>query len=207
MMATMMRRAVGAIAFALMSAASMAAAQQPQTVRLRGTIESVDGQLLSVKGRDGASMNVRLAENAPVRTVIRMALADVKQGSFVGITAIPQPDGTQKAVEIHIFPEAMRGTGEGHRPWDLMPDSTMTNANVDSVVVSADGQVLVLKYKDGEKKFIVPANVEVVEFAPATTSDLKPGEKVFVAAAKKLPDGSLEAPNITVGRDGVSPPM
>ena len=185
----------------------MAAAQQPQTVRLRGTIESVDGQLLSVKGRDGASMNVRLAENAPVRTVIRMALADVKQGSFVGITAIPQPDGTQKAVEIHIFPEAMRGTGEGHRPWDLMPDSTMTNANVDSVVVSADGQVLVLKYKDGEKKFIVPANVEVVEFAPATTSDLKPGEKVFVAAAKKLPDGSLEAPNITVGRDGVSPPM
>ena len=207
MMATMMRRAVGAIAFALMSAASMAAAQQPQTVRLRGTIESVDGQLLSVKGRDGASMNVRLAENAPVRTVIRMALADVKQGSFVGITAIPQPDGTQKAVEIHIFPEAMRGTGEGHRPWDLMPDSTMTNANVDSVVVSADGQVLVLKYKDGEKKFIVPANVEVVEFAPATMSDLKPGEKVFVAAAKKLPDGSLEAPNITVGRDGVSPPM
>jgi len=207
MMATMMRRAVGAIAFALMSAASMAAAQQPQTVRLRGTIESVDGQLLSVKGRDGASMNVRLAENAPVRTVIRMALADVKQGSFVGITAIPQPDGTQKAVEIHIFPEAMRGNGEGHRPWDLMPNSTMTNANVDSVVVSADGQVLVLKYKDGEKKFIVPANVEVVEFAPATTSDLKPGEKVFVAAAKKLPDGSLEAPNITVGRDGVSPPM
>jgi len=145
MMATMMRRAVGAIAFALMSAASMAAAQQPQTVRLRGTIESVDGQLLSVKGRDGASVNVRLAENAPVRTVTRMALADVKQGSFVGITAIPQPDGTQKAVEIHIFPEAMRGTGEGHRPWDLMPNSTMTNANVDSVVVSADGQVLVLK--------------------------------------------------------------
>ena len=207
MMATMMRRTVGAIAFALMFAASMAAAQQPQTVRVRGTIESVDGQLLSVKGRDGASMNVRLAENAPVRTVIRMALADVKQGSFVGITAIPQPDGTQKAVEIHIFPEAMRGTGEGHRPWDLMPNSTMTNANVDSVVVSADGQVLVLKYKDGEKKFIVPANVEVVEFAPATMSDLKPGEKVFVAAAKKLPDGSLEAPNITVGRDGVSPPM
>jgi len=207
MMATMMRRTVGAIAFALMFAASMAAAQQPQTVRLRGTIESVDGQLLSVKGRDGASVNVRLAENAPVRTVIRMALADVKQGSFVGITAMPQPDGTQKAVEIHIFPEAMRGTGEGHRPWDLMPNSTMTNANVDSVVVSADGQVLVLKYKDGEKKFIVPANVEVVEFAPATMSDLKPGEKVFVAAAKKLPDGSLEAPNITVGRGSVSPPM
>jgi hypothetical protein len=207
MMATMMRRTLGAIAFALMFAASMAAAQQPPTVRVRGTIESVDGQLLSVKGRDGATLNVRLAENAPVRTVIRKSLADVKQGSFVGITAMPQPDGTEKAVEIHIFPEAMRGTGEGHRPWDLMPNSTMTNASVDSVVVSADGQVLVLKYKDGEKTFIVPANVEVVEFAPAAMSDLKPGEKVFVAAAKKLPDGSLEAPNITVGRDGVNPPM
>ena len=120
---------------------------------------------------------------------------------------MPQPDGTQKAVEIHIFPEAMRGTGEGHRPWDLMPNSTMTNANVDSAVVSIDGQELVLKYKDGEKKFIVPANVEVVMFAPASAADLKPGAKVFVAAAKKLPDGTVEAPKITVGRDGINPPM
>ena len=118
-----------------------------------------------------------------------------------------QPDGTQKAVEIHIFPEAMRGTGEGHRPWDLMPNSTMTNATVDSTVASADGQTLVLKYKDGEKTFIVPANVVVVTYAPATMADLKPGEKVFVAAAKKLPDGTAEAPSITVSRNGVIPPM
>jgi hypothetical protein len=131
----------------------------------------------------------------------------VKQGDFVGITAMPQPDGTQKAVEIHIFPESLRGTGEGHRPWDLMPNSTMTNANIDSAVASNDGQVLVLKYKDGEKKFIVPPNVAVVTYAQASAADLKPGEKIFVAAANKLPDGTLEAPNITVGRDGVDPPM
>jgi hypothetical protein len=198
---------IGAGFFALLVAASMAAAQQPQTVRVRGTIESVDGQVLNVKARDGTPVTVKLADGAPVRIVVRRSLADVKVNTFVGIVAIPQPDGIQKAVEIHIFPEALRGTGEGHRPWDLMPDSTMTNATVDSVVTSVDGQELVLKYKDGEKKFIVPANAEVVMFAQANMSDLKPGEKVFVAAAKKLPDGTLEAPNITVGRDGVNPPM
>ena len=198
---------IGAGFFALLVAASMAAAQQPQTVRVRGTIESVDGQVLNVKGRDGTLMTIKLADGAPVRTVVRKSLADVKVNTFVGITAMPQPDGTQKAVEIHIFPEVLRGLGEGHRPWDLMPNSTMTNANVGSAVASVDGQELVLKYKDGEKKFIVPANVEVVMFAPASVADLKPGEKIFVAAANKLPDGTLEAPNITVGRDGVSPPM
>ncbi len=202
---TKMSRIMSAGVFALVFAASMAAAQAP--VRVRGTIESVDGQVVNVKGRDGAALTVKLADNAPVRTLVKKSLADVKQGSFVGITAMPQPDGTQKAVEFHIFPEAMRGTGEGHRPWDLMPNSTMTNANIESAVVSSDGQVLVLKYKDGEKKFIVPANVEVVMFAPGSMSDLKPGEKVFVAAAKKLPDGTLEAANITVSRNGVYPPM
>jgi len=201
------RRTGAAIAFALTVAASMAAAQQPRTVRVRGTIESVDGQVLNVKGRDGAAMTVKLADTAPVRTLVKMSLADVKQGSFVGITAMPQPDGTQKAVEIHIFPETLRGTGEGHRPWDLMPNSTMTNANIDSAVVSADGQELVLKYKDGEKKFTVPATVEVVMFAPAAVADLKPGEKVFVVAGKKQADGSIEAPSIVVGRNGVNPPM
>jgi len=187
--------------------ASVASAQQPQMARVRGTIANVNGEVLTVTGRDGTPMTVKLADNAPVRTVVKMSLADVKQGSFVGITAMPQPDGTQKAVEIHIFPESMRGTGEGHRPWDLMPNSTMTNANIDSAVVVNDGQELVLKYKDGEKKFTVPANVVVVMFAPASAADLKPGAKVFVAAAKKLPDGTVEAPNITVSRDGVDPPM
>jgi hypothetical protein len=203
----MTRRTLGASALALLFTASVAAAQQPQTVRVRGTIETVAGSVLTVKTRDGAAMTIKLADGAAVRTVIKKSLADVKQGSFVGITAMPQPDGTQKAVEIHIFPEALRGTGEGHRPWDLMPNSTMTNANIETAVEGVDGQTLVLKYKDGEKKFIVPANVEVVEFAPATLADLKPGEKIFVVAAKKLPDGTLEAPAVTVGSNGVSPPM
>jgi hypothetical protein len=203
----MKHRIIGAGALGLLLAASVAAAQQPQMTRIRGTIESVDGQVLNVKARDGTPVTVKLADGAAVRTVIRKSMADVTQGSFVGIVAVPQPDGTQKAVEIHIFPEALRGTGEGHRPWDLMPNSTMTNANVDSVVTGVDGHELVLKYKDGEKKFIVPADVEVVMFAPAQMSDLKPGEKIFVVAAKKMPDGALEAPAITVGKNGVNPPM
>jgi hypothetical protein len=206
-MTVMIRRTVGASAAALLFAASMATAQAPDTVRVRGTLEGVDGKMLTVKGRDDATMNVKLADGARVLAVDKMSVADVKQGTFVGITAMPQSDGTQKAVEIHIFPEVMRGTGEGHRPWDIMPNSTMTNANVESAVASVDGQVLVLKYKDGEKKFIVPTNVEVVMFAPAILADLKPGEKVFVAAAKKQPDGTLEAPSIVVGRNGVNPPM
>ncbi len=203
----MLGKTLAAGVIAALAVSSIALAQQPQTTRVRGTIEKVDGSVLTVKSRNGADLTVRLANGAPVRTVIRKSLADVKANSFVGITAMPQPDGTQKAVEIHIFPEAMRGTGEGHRPWDLMPNSTMTNANIDSAVASIDGQKLVLKYKDGEKTFTVPANVEVVEFAPASAADLKPGEKIFVVAAKKLPDGTLEAPGITVGKDGVNPPM
>lgn len=201
------RRMLGAAAFALLLATSMAAAQAPDIVRVRGTIESVDGQMLDVKGRDGTPIKVKLADDVRVLAVDKKSLADIKQGVFVGITAMPQPDGTQKAVEIHIFPEALRGTGEGHRPWDLMPNSTMTNANIDSAVTSIDGQELVLKYKDGEKKFIVPANIEVVMFAPAAVADLKPGEKIFVVAGKKQPDGTIAAPSIVVGRNGVNPPM
>ena len=197
------RRMLGAGGFALLLATSMAAAQAPDMVRVRGTIESVNGQTLNVKGRDGAPITVKLADDVRVLAVDKKSLADVKQGVFVGITAMPQPDGTQKAVEIHIFPEALRGTGEGHRPWDLMPNSTMTNGNIDSAVTSVDGQELVLKYK----KFIVPANVEVVMFAPAAVADLKPGEKIFVVAGKKQADGTIAAPSIVVGRGGVNPPM
>jgi len=196
-----------AAAITLLLVSSMAVAQQPNTVRVRGTIENKDRQVLDVKARDGETMKIRLADNAPVRAVVKASLSDIKPGSFVGITAMPQPDGTQRAVEIHIFPEAMRGTGEGHRPWDLMPNSTMTNATVATEVASNNGKSLVLKYKDGEKTVAVPPNVTVVTFAPATDADLKPGEKVFTAAAKKLPDGTIEASNITVGRNGLNPPM
>jgi hypothetical protein len=187
--------------------ATVAIAQTPPPpVRVRGTVDSVNGQTLAVKSRDGATVDLKLADNTPVRSVVKASLSDVKQGGFVGITAMPLPDGTQKAVEIHIFPEAMRGTGEGHRPWDLMPNSTMTNATVDSEVEVSDGQKLVLKYKDGEKTFIVPPDAAIVTFGPATLADVTPGAKIFVIAAKQ-PDGSLSAGNITVGKNGVNPPM
>ncbi len=205
-----MRRTVlsaALVAAAAAMAATAAPAQAPDTVRVRGTIENVAGQTLTVKARDGADLKIKLADNAQIRTVVGKTVADVRQGLFVGITAMPQPDGTQKAVEIHIFPEAARGTGEGHRPWDLMPNSTMTNANVDSEVAVSDGKKLVLKYKDGEKTFIVPDNVKVVMFAPGSAADVKPGAKIFIVAAKKLPDGTLEAPGATVGSGGVDPPM
>jgi hypothetical protein len=198
-------RTIGAAALALLFAASLASAQAP--LRVRGAIDNVDGQILWVKTRDGAMTKVKLADGARVLTLNKMTLADVKQGTFVGITAMPQADGSQKAVEIHIFPEAMRGTNEGHYPWDLAPNSTMTNANVESSVVSNDGQTLVMKYKDGEKKVVVPANVEVVMFAPATVADIKAGQKFFVPNAKKLDDGTLETPVIVVGTNGVAPPM
>jgi hypothetical protein len=201
-----MRKMILSAAFVI--AATAALAQAPaDMVRVRGTVQSVDGSMLTVKSRDGADLKIKLADNAVIRTVTGKTVADVKQGLFVGITAMPQPDGTQKAVEIHIFPEAARGTGEGHRPWDLMPGSTMTNANVDSEVAISDGKKLVLKYKDGDKTFIVPDNVKVVMFAPGTATDVKPGAKIFIVAAKKMPDGTLEAPGVTVSSGGVDPPM
>jgi hypothetical protein len=202
-------------AFALLFAATIAAAQAPTPpaspapppTRVRGTIDSVSGSTLNITSRDGSKVVVKLADNATVVGIVKASLADVKQGGFVGITAMPQPDGTQKAVEIHIFPEAMRGTGEGHRPWDLMPNSTMTNATVDSEVAVSDGQKLVLKYKDGEQTFIVPANAIVVTYNPATMADLKPGAKIMVAAGAKQPDGTVLAPRINVGLNGLTPPM
>lgn len=202
----MLKSAASATAFLLMS--SIAIAQQTSdAVRVRGTIESKDHQTLNVKARSGETLKVKLADNAPVRAVVKAPLSDIQPGSFVGITAMSQPDGTQKAVEIHVFPEAMRGTGEGHRPWDLMPNSTMTNATVATEVASNNGKTLVLKYRDGQKTFEVPPNVTVVTFAPASDADLKPGEKVFSATASKLPDGTIVASNITVGRNGLNPPM
>jgi outer membrane lipoprotein SlyB len=196
-----------AITLALTFAALPAFAQQPQTLRIRGTIEKVDGQDLVIKSRDGSDLNVKLAENARVLALVKASLSDIKTGSYIGVTAMPEADGSQRAIAIHIFPEAMRGTGEGHRPWDLRPNSTMTNAAVESAVASAEGEVVMVKYKDGEKKVIIPADTPIVAYAPGDKAEIKPGAKIIIMGAQKQPDGSLLAPAINVGRDGLTPPM
>ena len=202
-MTMMTRRTVGASAVALLFAASFAAAQAPQTVRVRATLENVNVPMLTAKSRDGAEMKIKLADNAPVNEVVKASLADIKADSYIAVTAMPQPDGTQKAVAILIFPEAMRGVGEGHRPWDLEPNSTMTNATVADQVAGTDGQTVTVKYKDGDKKILVTPATIIVTYKKAAASDLKPGQKIFVAGAKKLDDGTLEAPNVAYGDVGV----
>ncbi|MGD0150235.1 MAG: hypothetical protein ABSB77_16785 [Xanthobacteraceae bacterium] len=202
-MTMMTRRTLGASAVALLFAASFAAAQAPQMVRVRATLENVSVPMLTAKSRDGAEMKIKLADNAPVNEVVKASLADIKDNSYIAVTAMPQPDGSQKAVAILIFPEAMRGVAEGFRPWDLEPSSTMTNATVAEQVKSTDGQTLTVKYKDGDKKILVTPATIIVTYKKAAASDLKAGQKIFVAAAKKLDDGTLEAPNVAYGDVGV----
>jgi len=201
----MSRVAFGVAALAFIAFTPPATAQD-QPVRVRGTIERVDDGLYIVKARNGGEAKVKLADNATVVALVKASLADVKQGSYIGVSGMPQPDGSQKALEIHIFPEAMRGAGDGHRPWDLQPSSTMTNGAVEQTSASADGQVLTLKYKDGEKKIVVPADCPIVGYQPGDKSELKPGAAVFIAAAQKQPDGTLLTPRVNVGR-GTAPPM
>jgi hypothetical protein len=186
---------------------SAVSAQQPPTVRVRGTIEAVDGTLLTVKSREGNDVKVRLTDNAAVVGVANIALSEIKPGSYIGVSALPEADGTQKALAVHIFPEAQRGVAEGFRPWDLRPNSTMTNATVAETVASTDGQVIHVKYKDGEKKVVVPPGTPVVTFVPGENSELKPGAKIIIFGATKKEDGTLEANRVNVGRDGITPPM
>jgi len=204
----MTRRVFGAAGLALLLTTSASFAQQPPPVRVRGTVEAFDGGVLSVKSRDGqTSYKIKLTDNAAVRGIIKAALTDIKDNSFIGVTGMPQPDGSQKAVEIHIFPEPMRGTGEGFRPWDLVPNSTMTNATVAQMVKGVQGQEITLKYKDGEKKILVTPETVIVTYVPGSKDELKPGAKIFIAAANKKADGTLEAAAVSVGRDGITPPM
>jgi len=182
-------------------------AQQPPTVRVRGTIEAVDGSLLTVKSRDGTEMKVRMTDNVAVVGVANIAMSEIKPGSYIGVSGMPEPDGTQKAIAVHIFPEAQRGVAEGFRPWDLRPNSTMTNATVAETVASTDGQNILVKYKDGEKKVVVPPGTPIVTFVPGEKSELKPGAKIIIFGATKKDDGTLEANRVNVGRDGITPPM
>jgi len=193
---------MGASAIAVLFAASLAAAQAPQIVRVRATIECIDGSVLNVKGRDGAEMKVQLAANAPASEVVKASISDIKQGSYIAVTAQPQPDGSQKAVAILIFPPALHPP-EGFHPWDFPPNSTMTNATVANEVTGKDGETLTVKYKGGEKTIIVPPSAQIVTYKKANAADLKAGQKIFVFAAKKLPDGTLQAANVSFGDYGV----
>jgi hypothetical protein len=186
---------------------STAWAQQPPPVRIRGTIEAVDGSLLAVKSREGTDMKVRMTDNVAVFGVAKTSLSEIKPGSYIGVSAMAEPDGTQKAFAVHIFPENQRGAAEGFRPWDARPNSTMTNATVAETVAGTDGQNILVKYKDGEKKVVVPPGTPVVTFVAGDKSELKPGAKIIIFGATKKDDGTLEANRVNVGRDGIMPPM
>src|SRR5258708_34347719 len=177
---------------ALLAAITASSAFAQQTVRVRGAVEKVDGNTLSVKADDGAVVTLTLTNDAQGAGVGQATVGDVKEGSFVGSAAMPQPDGSQKALEVHIFPETMRGTGEGHRPFTV-PNSTMTNGTVGDMVTATDGQSLTVKYKGGEKKIVVPPGVPIVRYEIADRSALKPGARVTATSAVKKPDGPLEA--------------
>ncbi len=209
-------KVLGASAVALLCAASMQPRQTalaqgmmqqtqaaPAPVRLRATITGINGGVLTVKARDGAEMKLKLADNAPVNEIVKASLADVKPGAYVAVTGLPQPDGSQKALAVFIFSEAQRGLGEGYRPWDFAPNSTMTNATVDTQAAGNDGQTLTVKYKGGEQKVLITPATEITAATRKSAADLKPGQKVSTFGAKPQPDGSLEAPNLSFGDYGV----
>ena len=196
------------IAAAMVMASSLfAIAQQPPTpTRVRGTIEHVEGDVLSVRSRSGDEVKLHMTSDVRLVGIVKISLAEIKPGSFIGTTTVPGPDGRQNAVEVHVFPENMRGTGEGSRPYDLRPNSTMTNATVAETVAANDGQTLLIKYKDGEKKVTVSPDTPVVTYVAADRADLKADAKI-IAFVKQLPDGSFETNRISIGRDGLTPPM
>jgi len=202
-MSGMIQRTLAAASFALFCIALPASAQE--TVRVRGTIERVEGPVYVVKNRDGVELKLTVTDNPLFVAIVKSTMADIKPGMFVGSTGMSQPDGSQKAIEVHIFPESMRGTGEGHYDWDLKPQTKMTNANVEQTVAGVDGQILSVKYKDGEKKLLVTPETVVVTYVPGNKDELTPGTKIFVGAAKKQPDGTVQTPRITYGRNGAGP--
>jgi hypothetical protein len=192
------------IAAALLAAVGTASAPAQQTMRVRGTIEKVDGDKVVVKQNAGAEVTLTLTANAQIVGVAKAKLADIKSGDFVGSAAMPQADGSQKALEVHIFAESMRGTGEGHRPYTT-PGSTMTNGTVGAMVTATGSNTLTVKYKDGEKKIVVGPDVPVVRYVVTDRGELKPGAHIVALNAVKKPDGSIDAPRINVGRDGLVP--
>lgn len=186
---------------------STAAFAQDMPARVRGTLEKIEGNNLTVQTRSGKETTATLKAGAPVVAVTKGAMSDIKSNTFVGITAMAQPDGTIKATEVHVFEESMRGMGEGHYPWDLMPNSTMTNGAVTQQVEKVEGNTLQVKYKDGEKTIVVPADAAIVNLVPGDKADLKAGAHVFIPRWEKQADGTWDATVVLVGRNGITPPM
>jgi hypothetical protein len=200
------RRRLCTAALGLLPVTSATWAQQPPPVRLRGTIEAVEGNVVTVKAAGGTDAKVMLVDKAVIIAVVKATLAEIKEGTFLGSAAIPQADGTQKAVEVHIFPEEMRGTGEGHRPYPPVANGTMTNGSASGATVSGiEGSTITVKYTGGEKKIIVPPNTPILRYEIGGKADLKPGAHFTVLAATKKPDGTFETSRINVGRDGAVP--
>jgi len=197
---------IGRFAFAfvlLLLAAGISGAQQ--TLRVTGVVENFDGRVLAIRSDKLGEVKVSLAANATVFGVAEAELADVKPGSYIGVGAIPQPDGSQRAIQVTILAESQRGLSEGHRPWDARPNSTMTNGTVDQTVGSVDGQVVMIKYKDGEKKIVVPPDAIIRAYVVGDKSELKPGARIAIVRALKKSDGALEADRVNVGRGEVVP--
>ena len=198
------------LAGALITLLALPAAAQntPQgtPMRIRGTVEKLDGQNLTVKSREGPELTIALAPNFTVSAVVKKSLTDIKAGDFVGAASMKGTDGKLHALEVLIFPEAMRGTGEGERPWDLTPGSLMTNATVSGITGAPQGQTLKVTYKGGESEIVVAPSTPIVTFAPGDASLLKPGAAIITVASKQ-PDGSLTASRVTAEKDGVKPPM
>jgi hypothetical protein len=194
--------------FAFVVAASLAslAFAQGTLVRIRGNVESFDGKTLNVKGRNGQSYAVKVPDNLLVVGITKASVADITKDKFVGTTTVGEKDGHLVAEEVHIFPENMRGTGEGHRDWDLKPNSKMTNANVATITGMGKDHVMTVQYKGGEKKVLVTPQTAVVGYAPADKGELKPGAPVFLNAQRES-DGSITAPRVNVGLNGQVPPM
>jgi len=201
-----MIRTIAASMIAVASIAAMAQAPANPPVRIRGTIEKLDGQVLTIKANDGQTQTVKLTDNFVVMGISRASVEDITSGKFIGTTTVGERNGALVALEVHIFPENMRGTGEGHYDWDLRPTSKMTNANVATVTSVGKDRVLEVQYKGGEKKVLVPENAVVVSFTPSDRSVLKPGAAVFVNSQRQ-PDGSLSAARVNVGLNGQMPPM
>ena len=191
-------RAFGAAAIALLFTTAVFA-QQPG--RIRGQIEKTDGSTLSLKTREGSMLDVKVADDARVAALVKASLADIKNDSFIGVAGMPRPDGSIEAFSVHIFLPTQRGVvADRHFNWDAKPGSTMTNAYVESSVTEKDGQAIMVKYKEGEKKIIVTPATAITAVAPGNKDELKPGTQIIIMAADKQPDGSVLAKTLYVGR-------